>query len=200
MPRVIYGMHNSGAEPDRSSRNAPSVAPSLHALGGGRGAVDDRHATARATATHRAAGAIRIVIGMIADMRGLTDRPPCSRSRLSGPRKPKALGVLREIVSREQLLDRAREIAGRIAKLPPLTASYNRVALTQQLRRIVDESVGQGLALEGISAADVARANSRDYERPRARVEPSCRCNHSRSWSTYCLDVGPPDSGLPVSI
>lgn len=73
----------------------------------------------------------------------------------------KALGVISEIVPRERLLDRAREIAGRIAKLPPLTVSYTRVALTQKLRRIVDETVGYGLALEGISAADVARARGR---------------------------------------
>lgn len=44
------------------------------------------------------------------------------------------------------------------AKLPPLTASYTRIVLTQELRRVVDESVGYGLALEGISAADVARS------------------------------------------
>ena len=70
----------------------------------------------------------------------------------------KALGVISEILPRERLLHRAREIARRIAKLPPLTASYTRVALTQKLRRIIDESVGYGLALEGISAADVARS------------------------------------------
>jgi enoyl-CoA hydratase/carnithine racemase len=69
----------------------------------------------------------------------------------------KALGVIGEIVPREHLLERAREIAERLVKLPPLTTSYARVALTQKLRRIVDESVGYGLALEGISAADVAR-------------------------------------------
>ena len=32
---------------------------------------------------------------------------------------------------------RAREIAAGIAKLPPLTASYTRVAPTQPLRRLV---------------------------------------------------------------
>jgi enoyl-CoA hydratase/carnithine racemase len=73
----------------------------------------------------------------------------------------KTLGVIGEIVTRERLLHRAREIARRIAKLPPLTASYTRVALTQKLRRIIDESVGYGLALEGISAADVARSQAR---------------------------------------
>jgi enoyl-CoA hydratase/carnithine racemase len=72
----------------------------------------------------------------------------------------KALGVVNEIVSREHLLERAREIAAWIAKLPPLTASYTRVALTQPLRRLVDESVGYGLALEGISAADVAHSRA----------------------------------------
>jgi len=38
-----------------------------------------------------------------------------------------------------------------------LATSYTRIALTQKLRRIIDEGVGYGLALEGISAADVAR-------------------------------------------
>jgi enoyl-CoA hydratase/carnithine racemase len=72
----------------------------------------------------------------------------------------KALGVISEIVPRDRLLERAREIARRIAQLPPLTASYTRVALTQKLRRLVEEHVGYGLALEGISAADVARSRS----------------------------------------
>jgi enoyl-CoA hydratase/carnithine racemase len=79
--------------------------------------------------------------------------------QIIGAEEAKTLGVISEIVPRERLLPRAREIAGRIAKLPPLTISYTRVALTQKLRRIVDESVGYGLALEGISAADVARTN-----------------------------------------
>jgi hypothetical protein len=34
------------------------------------------------------------------------------------------------------------------------------VALTQPLRRLVDESVGYGLALEGISAADLAHSGT----------------------------------------
>ena len=81
--------------------------------------------------------------------------------QIIGAEEAKALGVLSEIVERDRLLDRAREIAERIARLPPLTASYTRVALTQKLRRVVEESVGYGLALEGISAADVARSQAR---------------------------------------
>jgi hypothetical protein len=77
-----------------------------------------------------------------------------------GVKEAKALGVISEIVARDRPLHRAREIAGRIANLPPVTASYTRVALTQKVLRVVDESVGYGLALEGISAADVARSRA----------------------------------------
>ncbi|OED00908.1 enoyl-CoA hydratase/isomerase family protein [Rhizobium sp. YK2] len=67
-------------------------------------------------------------------------------------------GVVNEIVPADKLLARAHEIAEGIASLPPLTASYTRIALTQKLRRIIDQDTGYGLALEGISAAEVARS------------------------------------------
>jgi enoyl-CoA hydratase/carnithine racemase len=70
----------------------------------------------------------------------------------------KEWGAVNEIVPAEKLLERAREIAEGLAKLSPVTTRYTRVALTQKLRRIIDEGVGYGLALEGISAADVARS------------------------------------------
>ena len=66
-------------------------------------------------------------------------------------------GAVNEIVPSDKLLPRAREIAEQLAKLPPLTSSYARIALTQKLRRIIDEGVGYGLALEGISALEVGR-------------------------------------------
>lgn len=69
-------------------------------------------------------------------------------------------GVVNEIVPAERLLARAHELADGIAALPPLTSRYTRIALTQKLRRVVDEGSGYGLALEGISAADVARAGA----------------------------------------
>ena len=74
-------------------------------------------------------------------------------------RTGKEWGAVNEIVAADKLLPRAREIAEGLAKLPPLTARYTRIALTQKLRRIIDEGVTLGLALEGISAADVARTN-----------------------------------------
>lgn len=67
-------------------------------------------------------------------------------------------GAVNEIVPAEKLLARAHEIAESLAALPPLTSRYTRIALTQKLRRIVDEGAGYGLALEGISAAEVARS------------------------------------------
>lgn len=69
----------------------------------------------------------------------------------------KDFGVVNEIVPADRLLSRAHEIADGIAALPPLTGRYTRIALTQQLRRLIDEGTGYGLALEGISAAEVAR-------------------------------------------
>ena len=69
----------------------------------------------------------------------------------------KAWGVVNEIVPADRLLARAHEIADGIAQLPPLTSRYTRMALTQRLRRLVEEGSAYGLALEGISAADVAR-------------------------------------------
>jgi hypothetical protein len=51
------------------------------------------------------------------------------------------------------------EIAEGLSKLPPLTTRYTRIALTQKLRRIVDEGVGYGLALEG-SALPMSRGRN----------------------------------------
>ncbi len=82
--------------------------------------------------------------------------------QIIGAEEARSRGVISEIVRRESLLNRAHEIAQRLAALPPLTASYTRVALTQKLRRLVDESFGDGLALEGISAADVARSQANE--------------------------------------
>lgn len=70
----------------------------------------------------------------------------------------KQWGVINEVVPADRLLARAHEIADGIAALPPLTSRYMRIALTHRLRRLVEEGAGYGLALEGISAAEVARS------------------------------------------
>jgi enoyl-CoA hydratase/carnithine racemase len=70
----------------------------------------------------------------------------------------KEWGVVNEIVAKPELMNRARTIAASLAAIPPLTSHLTRVALTQRLRRLIEEGVGYGLALEGISAAEVARS------------------------------------------
>jgi enoyl-CoA hydratase/carnithine racemase len=73
-----------------------------------------------------------------------------------GAVEAQSLGVVNEIVPKDKLLARARELAAGIVKLPALTTKYTRIGFTQRLRRIVDEGIGYGLALEGITAAQVA--------------------------------------------
>jgi enoyl-CoA hydratase/carnithine racemase len=75
-------------------------------------------------------------------------------------RTTKEWGAVNEIVPADTLLPRAREIAEGLAKLPPLTTKYTRIAMTQKLRRIIDEGVTLGLALEGLSASAAGRGGT----------------------------------------
>jgi len=68
----------------------------------------------------------------------------------------KDYGAVNEVVSRQALLPRAWELARHLKKQNPLTLRYTRMALSTRLRRRLQESLSYGLALEGISAAQVA--------------------------------------------
>jgi 6-oxocamphor hydrolase len=61
------------------------------------------------------------------------------------------LGIVGEVVSAEQLLPRAWELARDIDAQDPLTMKYTRVALTQQLKRSLFQDLPYGLALEGLA-------------------------------------------------
>ena len=63
-----------------------------------------------------------------------------------------ALGVVNEVLSPDDLLARARAVADDLARQSDTTLRYTRVAFTQQLKRLVLDNVGYGLALEGLAA------------------------------------------------
>ena len=73
----------------------------------------------------------------------------------------KAYGAVNEVVARDALLPRAWELARHMKKQNPLTLRYTRMALSNRFRRRLQEGLSYGLALEGISAAQVALINAR---------------------------------------
>ena len=62
-------------------------------------------------------------------------------------------GVIAEVLPREDIFDRATEIATQLAAIPPLTARYTRTVLTQRMKRRLTEELQLGLAVEGLSIA-----------------------------------------------
>ena len=72
----------------------------------------------------------------------------------------KEYGAVNEIVSREASLPRAWELARHMTKQSALTLRYTRMALSTRFRRRLQEGLSYGLALEGISAAQVASLNA----------------------------------------
>jgi enoyl-CoA hydratase/carnithine racemase len=75
--------------------------------------------------------------------------------------KAKEYGAVNEILTRSELLPRAWEIARQMKKQSPLTLRYARMALSQRFRRRLQEGLSYGLALEGISALQVARLTAK---------------------------------------
>jgi enoyl-CoA hydratase/carnithine racemase len=69
-------------------------------------------------------------------------------------------GAVNEVLSRQALLPRAWELARHMKKLNPLTLRYTRMALSHRFKRLLHEGLSYGLALEGISAAQVALLNA----------------------------------------
>lgn len=62
-----------------------------------------------------------------------------------------SLGLVNEVLTGEQLLPRARELAGHLAGKPVEVLRYTRTALTQALKRKLLDDLGYGLAMEGLA-------------------------------------------------
>ena len=73
----------------------------------------------------------------------------------------KQYGAVNEVVSGAALLPRAWELARYLKKQNPLTLRYTRMVLSTRFRRRLQEGLSYGLALEGISAAQVAASTAR---------------------------------------
>ncbi|GGY90490.1 enoyl-CoA hydratase/isomerase family protein [Novosphingobium colocasiae] len=64
-------------------------------------------------------------------------------------------GVVQELLPQERVVERALEIAGIFAGKTDLALRYARVALTQRLKRLMDEGLSLGLGLEALAAIDL---------------------------------------------
>ena len=63
----------------------------------------------------------------------------------------KTIGLVSEVLPRDRLLDRARELARQILQQPKLVRRYTRIALTEELRGRMHGLLAYGLALEGMA-------------------------------------------------
>ena len=72
-----------------------------------------------------------------------------------------AYGAVSEVLPADRLMARAVELARVIAAKPALARRYTRVALTQRIKRLMQEGLGYGLAIEALAAIDQLPAEGR---------------------------------------
>lgn len=71
-------------------------------------------------------------------------------------------GVVNEVLPKEQLLDRAWELAAEIAAKPRLVRQYTRRLFANELKRLSHQDLSLGFALEGIGQLDSWNAATLD--------------------------------------
>lgn len=65
-----------------------------------------------------------------------------------------AMGLIAEVMPRERLLQRGRELAADLAKQNDLVLRYSRILFTHPLKKMMHDVLGFGLALESLAAVD----------------------------------------------
>ena len=71
-----------------------------------------------------------------------------------GAQEALSLGLVGEVLPPDELLPRAWELARQVAEKSDLVLRYTRVATTQYIKRLMQDLLGYGLALEGLGSAD----------------------------------------------
>ncbi|MGD9958089.1 enoyl-CoA hydratase/isomerase family protein [Nocardioides sp.] len=71
-------------------------------------------------------------------------------------------GVVNEVVPRDQLVDRAWELAREVAAKPRLVRQYTRRLFTNELKRLSHQDLAMGFALEGLGQLDSWNAATLD--------------------------------------
>ena len=71
-------------------------------------------------------------------------------------------GAVAEVLPLEQVLPRALELAEQLAARPALLTRYLAVALRQRISRRLADGVALGMALEGLTAADLGQRSARE--------------------------------------
>ena len=74
-------------------------------------------------------------------------------------RQAQEFGLVNEVLPRDQLLSRAWDLAEDIARKPTLVVRYTRILITEQLRRMMGDVLGYGLALQGLGVLDWSADN-----------------------------------------
>ena len=69
-------------------------------------------------------------------------------------REALALGIVAEVHSSDQLLERGRALAQELATQNPLVLRYTRLLFVEPLKRAFNDVLGYGLALEALAALD----------------------------------------------
>jgi enoyl-CoA hydratase/carnithine racemase len=76
-----------------------------------------------------------------------------------GAQEALEMGLVNELLPREELLPRAWELAEGLIQQNPLVLRYTRLLFTHQLKRMMHEVLGYGLAMEGLAAVDETMRN-----------------------------------------